>query len=715
MKICREGSLTSAIVGGAIAVATGVMIYQTLGQQNRMGKAVQSKVDLSLFKADVTDLLRNPDHCLATFGGLDLGNINTNPYEVLFEPPTNPSGAAYAPAKAIYRDQVTGNGLPDRLEVFPFGNATSDPFIYGSSLKLGNAVFKRDPSATNIVTGSEQNLTLIFDQIHLKGLRRPDGTPMVKSFRLESFKLTIDSSNRLTSCSAAPSGSGSLSNIWELITPGDVTGGTYYEHESVVIGDNAAFGSPPANTSKFYVLRQSPGNTAIQRVATFYQRHNNNFNGVRSDIMLGAVATNQDTGIIQPRDAGRIGSVFTSANGGTSEVYLQNSQSMQTKVSLNDTNLDLNATNGKITLDTPEAEIRNNGPYSRVALTMDGGYSSLFMKSAKPPAETREWEIHADNEDSSLGNEFTFSIKERDKAPDPWLQRFVVEAKNGSMRFMNSSEYIFHTDSGNVNFSAKEGLMADTNFHFQNSVLFTRNVDFGVALPVETKMLGSLGITAAPDETSAIAVTGISGNTPLAQFQKLGGGSGAALELQTNTGSALLIKGGPIYGDNPSSYFHTMGYLRSEGISPSNYGIESTGCARIQGYNFGGAPGQHGCSSDKRLKKEINLITDTLEGILAIQPKSYKWKDSELDSTIMGFIAQDFEKIFPELTGTNKNKFKTLSQGALTPYLWQGVRELNQKLESENKNLKTKIEKLETSVDILTEALCEEKAYSFCP
>ncbi len=54
--------------------------------------------------------------------------------------------------------------------------------------------------------------------------------------------------------------------------------------------------------------------------------------------------------------------------------------------------------------------------------------------------------------------------------------------------------------------------------------------------------------------------------------------------------------------------------------------------------------------SDERLKKDITPLSHSLQSILALNPVSFTWKDSGKGT--YGFIAQDVEKIFPELVET---------------------------------------------------------------
>ena len=63
-------------------------------------------------------------------------------------------------------------------------------------------------------------------------------------------------------------------------------------------------------------------------------------------------------------------------------------------------------------------------------------------------------------------------------------------------------------------------------------------------------------------------------------------------------------------------------------------------------------------SSDERIKEEIEDINvDTaLQMILAIQPKTYKYKDKieKGDSKVYGFIAQQIKEVIPEAVKLNK-------------------------------------------------------------
>jgi len=105
--------------------------------------------------------------------------------------------------------------------------------------------------------------------------------------------------------------------------------------------------------------------------------------------------------------------------------------------------------------------------------------------------------------------------------------------------------------------------------------------------------------------------------------------------------------------------------------------------------------------SDKRLKTNIQPISQSLDKILKLEPKNFSWiENNEKDS---GFIAQDVEKFIPEVVQetkgfvdidsneTENTKYKTIAYSKLTIYLVDAIKELTKRveeLEKENKILR---------------------------
>lgn len=79
-------------------------------------------------------------------------------------------------------------------------------------------------------------------------------------------------------------------------------------------------------------------------------------------------------------------------------------------------------------------------------------------------------------------------------------------------------------------------------------------------------------------------------------------------------------------------------------------------------------------SSDYSLKKNIQPLSNQLEKVLDLQGVSFNWKAD--DKNDVGFVAQEVEKIFPEVVYTNKETgLKSIDYAKLTVFLVEAVKE----------------------------------------
>lgn len=85
-------------------------------------------------------------------------------------------------------------------------------------------------------------------------------------------------------------------------------------------------------------------------------------------------------------------------------------------------------------------------------------------------------------------------------------------------------------------------------------------------------------------------------------------------------------------------------------------------------------------SSDFNLKKDIKPLGSELDKVLSLRPVSFNWKSD--DSSDVGFIAQEVEKIFPEVVHTNKTtNLKSIDYPKLTVFLVQALQEQQKQIE----------------------------------
>ena len=108
-------------------------------------------------------------------------------------------------------------------------------------------------------------------------------------------------------------------------------------------------------------------------------------------------------------------------------------------------------------------------------------------------------------------------------------------------------------------------------------------------------------------------------------------------------------------------------------------------------------------NSDARLKANIISLGATLSKLLQIDGKSYTMKKDENKKQKIGVLAQDIEKVFPELV-TETNDIKSVNYQGLVPVLINAMKEQDEVIRNQdtvNKKQQQEIDELKTMVKAL--------------
>ena len=83
------------------------------------------------------------------------------------------------------------------------------------------------------------------------------------------------------------------------------------------------------------------------------------------------------------------------------------------------------------------------------------------------------------------------------------------------------------------------------------------------------------------------------------------------------------------------------------------------------------------CASDERLKEDIVDLESPLEKIMALRDVTFTWKDETLAKrgTQIGFVAQEVQKVLPELIGETPDGFLGVDYASMAPVLVGGIQE----------------------------------------
>ena len=98
-------------------------------------------------------------------------------------------------------------------------------------------------------------------------------------------------------------------------------------------------------------------------------------------------------------------------------------------------------------------------------------------------------------------------------------------------------------------------------------------------------------------------------------------------------------------------------------------------------------------NSDARLKANIISLGFTLGKLLQVDGKTYTFKDDKNHNSKIGLLAQDIEKVFPELV-TETNGIKSVNYQGLIPVLINALKEQDEKMNDQQ----SQINKLENLV-----------------
>ncbi len=129
----------------------------------------------------------------------------------------------------------------------------------------------------------------------------------------------------------------------------------------------------------------------------------------------------------------------------------------------------------------------------------------------------------------------------------------------------------------------------------------------------------------------------------------------------------------------------------------------ANGCVqRFDGTAIAGA-----CSSDIRLKRDIRDFPNLLNRLAKLQPVHYYWRSGEYpdkhfgDSQSYGLVAQEVERVLPELVGEDAQGYKTVDYSKLPLMMLQAIKELkaeNDSLRQQNAAIDARLKALEQTI-----------------
>jgi hypothetical protein len=174
-----------------------------------------------------------------------------------------------------------------------------------------------------------------------------------------------------------------------------------------------------------------------------------------------------------------------------------------------------------------------------------------------------------------------------------------------------------------------------------------------------------------------------------------------AVGTVTSSMNTLDVSGGTVIGGSYAGVYTapTNGVLVQGNVcigtnAPGTYMLNVNGSVQASSYN---------ATSDIRLKTNIQFLSGSLDLVNQLNGVSFTWKNDTTNKPIHGLIAQDVEKVLPDIvnTATTDNelgyKQKSIHYDGLFPHLIESIKTLTQ----ENKALVAKVDKIMTILEKL--------------
>jgi hypothetical protein len=200
-----------------------------------------------------------------------------------------------------------------------------------------------------------------------------------------------------------------------------------------------------------------------------------------------------------------------------------------------------------------------------------------------------------------------------------------------------------------------------------------------------TNVTTSNAITVLRNGNTGIGIA--SPNAPLA-FANTTGAKISLYESSPNSQYGFAVQGGQLqlYSDAAAAKI-SFGYYSGGTYTEKMYLTNSSGTLTVDGVNY---------PSDVRYKKQITQLQHPLEKIMALNGVEYFMRVAEFpskhfdDKLQVGLIAQEVEKVLPQVVQTNSDGYKSVDYAKVVPLLVEAVKEQQKQIDE----LKKIVEKL---------------------
>ena len=254
------------------------------------------------------------------------------------------------------------------------------------------------------------------------------------------------------------------------------------------------------------------------------------------------------------------------------------------------------------------------------------------------------------------------------------------------------------TSSGAYSIAMGQNSKATGNYSFASGQLSTASGTFSTAMGSFTTASGSRATamgrntTASADYSTSMGYyTTASGfNSASIGYYTTASGYYSTVIGQRTTASdrsSLVIGEYNLSGSTVTSSATSFNLENTAFVIGNGTGSNSRSDALVVKFNGETTlAGNLNINSDARLKANIVSLGSTLAKLLQIDGKSYTLKKDESEKQKIGLLAQDIEKVFPELV-TETNDIKSVNYQGLVPVLINAMKEQDDMIRQQQKEI----------------------------
>jgi hypothetical protein len=199
---------------------------------------------------------------------------------------------------------------------------------------------------------------------------------------------------------------------------------------------------------------------------------------------------------------------------------------------------------------------------------------------------------------------------------------------------------------------------------------------------------GVYGVAEASGGLGILGSGGTSANGVMGEANSTNNATGVAgVSVSGNGGYTVPAHAFGVFGYSDTyDAIHGLTDSTNAGVSGNNtstgYGVYAYSASGTSLYVNGNGEytGTWTHSSDERMKKNIATLQNPVDQLLRLRGVSFEWRDpakhGNASGIQRGFIAQEYEKVFPEWVTTDKEGYKAIDTTGLDALEVEGIRDL---------------------------------------